>query len=461
MTKLKTEVTRTTPIRRDAGKRRKRPRGNTELGAGYRVNPETNMPELWCSNCESYKHITLFKKVSAPRSKRICMECEERLSKACASTDGIRCIIKGPYGGSSQFGNEVWPYLRPVLAKPGVRPKGAKRKPGRPLTRLIKGRAISRILAGVKELPGSYVGPLQRAVLDPDERVHHMSRLWLVLRQGVLSDRQLRLAACALAAKIMDDITEETQDDIYFGLSSVITDMRALAVGEAFYSRQRLENLRARVAGLEDNIEKREARNEHDHRARRVFFVLTALLSGSALIALHTIMYEFYLHFVFKYDKRDIALQDMLARICAVIDEDNEFIERAVAQEEEEVHTTKEEDALIGTYWQEYDHHCPTRFLIVTDAHKHAVQLRVFSNEDTEEEVGEYINAMRHQFSGLGPGYFLQLFPEDLRDSGVPLGRINRRFRSWGMAPVPTELDNAHKRLEEIESEEAETDSEQ
>ena len=460
MTKLKTKVTRTTPTRRDAGRRRKHPRGNTELGSGYRVNPETNRPELWCSNCETYKHVTLFKKIDSPRSQRVCLECEERLSKACAVETGIRSIIANPHGGRSKFADQVWKYLKPVLVKKDSK-KGKKRTPGRPRTRLIKGRAATRILAGTKDLPESYVDPLRTAILDPEERVHYKTRLWLAFRQGVLGNRKLRLCACSLAAKIMDDVTESTQDDIYFGLSGVITDMRALATGENFYSRQRLENLRARVSGLEKKIARREARNDYDHLARRVFFVLTALLSGSALIALHTIAYEFYIHFSFKYDKDDIVLQDMLVRICDTIENDNEFKERAVIKAQKEVHTTKEEDHLIGTFWQEYDHHSPTRFLLVTDTHKHAVQLRVFSNEDTPEEVGEYVNAMRSQFEGLGPGYFLQLLPEDIRDSGVPVGRINRRFRSWGLAPIPTELDDARQRLEEIESEEAEADSEQ
>jgi hypothetical protein len=453
--KIETEVPLKKYQRSDLGKRRKRPRGNSELGAGYRVNPETNMPELWCSNCEVYKHVTLFKTVSAPRSRRICRECDERLSKAAAPGYGMTEIVRKPYGGERKFGEEIWGYMKDVLAPPkGKGAKGAGRR-GRPVTRLIRGKAVKRILAGSKTLPKSHPDLLRKAILDPDNRVHFKSRLWLVFRQGILDDKQLRLCACELADCIMDDVTEVTQDDIYFGLGGVVDDMRALALGKAYYSRQRLEDLRSRVAAMETTLSKREARKDYDHVARRVFFVLTALLSGSAFIALNTIAYEFFHHFSFKYDSDDAALQDMLVRVCNALETSEED---EVQEETQELHSP--EDALLGTIWQEYDHHSPTRFLMVTDTHKHVVQLRVISNEDTDEEVGEYINATRNQFEGLGPGYFMQLFPEDIRDSGVPLGRINRRLRSWGLQPLPTELDDARKRLEEIESKEAETDPE-
>lgn len=454
MPKIKTTVTRESKIRSDAGRRRKRPKGNTDMGTGYRVNPKTDRPELWCSNCETFKHITFYRKASAPRSRRICTECEERLSRRAAPEYGIMSVLKGPYGGDKKFGEEIWPYMKDTLAPPKGRGSGTK---GRPVTRLIKGKAIKRILSGVSKLPASHPTMLRMAIMDPDNRVHFKTRLWLAFRQGVLDDRQLRLCGCALADRLMDDVTEYTQDDIYFGLGSVIEDMRALALGEAYYSRQRLEGLRAKVAQMEEIITRRESKKEFDHIARRVFFVLTALLSGSALIAMHSIAFEFLEHFMHRFDSRDATLQDMLVRICGVIDEDSEARER----EEVEAKQNKEAgkpDALIGTYWQEYDHHSPTRFLLVTDVHKHVVQLRVVSNEDTEEEVGEFIDAERNQFDGLGPGYFMQLFPEDIRDSGVPLGRINRRLTSWGLTPIQTEIDHARRRREEIESEETETD---
>jgi len=350
--------------------------------------------------------------------------------------------------------------MKSTICPPVGKGNWEKGKKGKPRTRLVRGRAIKRVLGGQKELPSHYPALLQQAILDQANRVHVQSRLWLVFRQGVLNDQQLRLCGCALADRLMDDVTAHTQDDIFFGLGGVIDDMRALALGEAYYSRQRLEDMRARVSALETTLGKREARNEFDHTVRRVFFVLMALLSGSALIALHSIANDYVDHFQFRLESRDLALRDVLERVCAVLDTDAEYKERKelVTQEEED---SGRPDPLIGTYWQEYDHHSETRFLLVTDVHKHVIQLRVVSNEDTPEEVGEYVNAMRTQFEGMGPGYYMQLFPEDIRGSGVSVGKMNRRLTSWGLTPLRTEIDDARERLRDIESEETAPDTEQ
>lgn len=459
MPKIKTTVGREYDAikRSDAGHRRRRPRGNADMGTGYRVHPETHMPEQWCSNCETYKHLTCFRKISSPRSRRVCNACEERLSKRSETAYGIMSTLKGPYGGETKFGNEIWRYMKSVLS-PAKGP-GSRGKQGRPPVKGIRSRAVSRILAGEKKMPATYPALLQRAILDLDDRVHFKSRLWLVFRKGVLDDRQLRLCGCALVDRLMDSVTARAQDDIYFGLGSVAADMRALSLGRAYYSRQRLENLRFKVSAMETELNKREGRKEFDHVARRIFFVLTALLSGSALIALRSIAYDYVEYFKLLFESKDTALQDMLERVCSVLDTDTEAREHEEIQEEDDA-VMGRPDALVGTYWQEYDHHSTTRFLTVTDVHKHAVQLRVINNNDTPEEAGEYTNSTRAQFEGMGPGYFVQLFPEDIRDSGVSLGKINRRLVSWGLVPLRTEIDDARERLKEIESEEAETDTE-
>lgn len=419
-------------MRRDAGKRRSLP-PPYQLGGGYRVNPATNAPEFWCSSCRRFRHTALFDMKEATRVQRVCSECKEILSKLDFSKWGVGSITTGPHGGARQFSREVWHYLKPAFA-PSRAGKHGKR--GRPMTRMIRGKIIKRILSG-KSLSKKYMPGLRQAIVDPEKRVHFETRLWLAFRPDILENKTLRLCGCELAECMLNDHLQEKSNASLksYRLGEIIDKLRELVRSSAGFPRVQLRNMRSQVSKLSEDLDSHEKRREFNYEARYVFYACSALLEGVSIVSLHTISFYFINYFQLRYGSKNAAASYLLTLISKVIQENDGNAGNA-GNAGDAVNADNTQGVPVNTFWMEYDHFSPTRFLVVTDSYKDLVELRVISNDDTPEEIGEFVNAKRHQFTDIGPGYYMRLEPEDIIESGVSVNKINTLLSSWEMETI-------------------------
>jgi len=403
--------------RRDVGRRRRGPRGNTEISQGYRVNPDTNQPELWCAHCERFRHTSMFKAPSYARTRRTCSDCERRLAQRPPSTQSVLGFFTAPYGGKTKVEYELWHYLKRAV-QPTTR---LLRGPGRPCV-AVKRATMVRSVLGSQALGKRVCEVLHDAVFDHD-KLNWRNALWLCFRRGVLSDAELRLTALNIIERMANDAKRDLPrgDPLFDFVPDLCDEMRMQAVDVGKRSRQRLEDVQSRIARYDTELCKRESRNDYLAVARQLYFSLTALRGADAVRAADTVCYEYVMYMADQDNHVEDVLQDVLAAF-------RQTIAAGTAAYQDRVPPTEpcpeERDELYGTFWQQTDHPSFTRFLVVTDAHKDLLQLCVLTNEDNPDEVGTYVTARRIQFVEMGPSSFSQFTLDDILEGMPPSVRV-------------------------------------
>lgn len=437
LTPGKTERT----ARSDKGTKRLRPAGKPADVGGKRENPVTGKPEMWCAHCNEFRELDFFDKINAPRSQRICIDCKERVTKSRMATLKEYSVADTPYGGKGTVDTQIWRYLKADL---GIKKTGRGTRPGlkgRPIAKANHTRVINRIVKHLDQpLPKHYSAPIVQAILDPQAKVHHRTRLWLAQRSGALDERALRFCCIRLMVEFVDSVYVDRRDPIYLAFTNIFAGIGNIRKWHTIRSEETVRALRHRFSDIEARLLDKAPIRELQGTASELLPMLRLLLdtvsSGDLFYTYRSIAYHLAEHFTFVFSDREAGRKCVLEVICEALRSDIDSRQYEAALGKTIPHNP--DHPAVGTIRQEYDHPSTTRFLVVFDVCIPVAQVRVIYNPDDRSEVGKQYRIQSAQLDAVGPGSFTHIPVDLLEESRISIPLLNEKLREWGMTTIPT-----------------------